>query len=239
MAIVKFSLLNPKTTGFSFVGYNDEDYNEVFFQTGVDKFGNPVKKRIKFKRRVEEFNDGKKMPIQFCPKDEKGNPIQMTEVEFIRDAPMCLKEGEERKRWHRYKELDYKKAAKVSNARAKEVFKAQSLIHNCEDDMLFNLSALFGYIGDDKEMQLDMCLKACEDNPSKVIEAAGKDDTEYRATLKELISKGIVARVGSLIEYKAPRAAKAITLGLDDDEAIVKMMKDKPLYLSLKKRLEK
>jgi hypothetical protein len=48
-----------------------------------------------------------------------------------------------------------------------------------------------------------------------------------------------VARVGSLIEYKAPRAAKAITLGLDDDEAIVKMMKDKPLYLSLKKRLEK
>ena len=60
-----------------------------------------------------------------------------------------------------------------------------------------------------------------------------------KAVLKDLLAKRIVEKRGTLLEYKAPRAAKAITLGLDEDEAVSKLMKDKPLYASLKKRLEK
>jgi hypothetical protein len=239
MAKVRFVLLNPKSAGFSFNSYNDKDYNEVFYQTGADNFGNPVKKRVTFKNRVESFDENQKVPARFCPKDEKDRPIQMTVVEFIRNSPFCLEEGDKRTPIHRIKELNSKKAAQISNSKDKDIFRAKSVIYNADANTVSNLSALFGYLGDDEDMRMETCLRACENNPNSVIDAAENDSTEYRAVLKDLLVKGIVEKRGTLLEYKAPRAAKAITLGLDEDDAVSKLMKDKPLYASIKKRLEK
>ena len=95
MAKVQFAMLNPNSAGFSFESYNDEDYNEVYFQTGFDKFQNPIKKRITFKNRVETFDENMKVPAHLCPLDEKGNPIQMNVVDFIRNSPFCLDSAQE------------------------------------------------------------------------------------------------------------------------------------------------
>jgi hypothetical protein len=239
MASVKFALLNPKSGGFSFDSYNDEDYNEVIYQTGVDKQGNPIKKRIQFKNRVEAFPEGMKVSAAHSPKDENGKVIsQMTLVDFIRNSPFCQQADEERKPIHRIKELDSKKAAQISNSKEKDVFRAKSVVFNADDTVLANLSALFGYLGKDKEIQLNTCLRACENEPQKVIDAAENDSTEYRAVVKEALEKGLFVKRGELIEYKPTKAAKVLTIGLDEDEAVSKLMKDKPLYNSLLKRIK-
>lgn len=240
MASVKFALLNPKSGGFSFDSYNDEDYNEIFYQTGVDrKSGAPIKKRISFKNRVEAFPEGKKVSSSFSPKDENGKVIsQMTLVDFIRNSPFCQAADEDRKPIHRIKELDSKKAAQINNSREKDVFRAKSVVFNADDTVLANLAALFGYLGKDNEIQLDTCLKACETKPERVIEAAENDSTEYRAIVNKALELGLFVKRGTLIEYKPTKAAKVLTIGLDEDEAVSKLMKDKPLYTSLVKRMK-
>ena len=222
----KFALLNSESGGFSFNSYNDDSHNPVFYITGKDQFGNNINKRITFKGRL--------LPVPNGQKDSQG----MLLVDFLRESPYCLQEGEDRTPIHRFKELDSTKAAQMKNSKDKLIFQAKGMIYNAEDDVLSNISAVFGYLGEDKEMKLSTCLDACESNPERVISVVDSDDTEYRATLSLLIEHGVVKRNGFLIEYKAPKAPKPITIGIDDDSAVNKLMKDKRLYDSLLKQLE-
>lgn len=210
-------MLNPNHGGFSFTTYHDEEGNEVMYQTGVDKYQRPVTKRTHFKGGQRQIN---------IPKNQKDYHGKMAYVDFIRNSPFC-EQSKIAGANPTFREIDIEKDAADTNADKKYKFLATSIVFNSTPEELRQLAFVFGYEGENVDLQTQCLLNQAEVNPLALVDASNANDTEVRALLKELISKDIVMVRGSLVEFKAKGTkGNAMLLGVDNDAAVSKLMSD-------------
>ena len=221
---VKFVMINPNHGGFSFTSYHDEEGNEVYYQTGVDKHQMPITKRVHFKAGQRQLN---------ILKTQKDLHRRMTYVDFIRNSPFC-ENSPNAGRKPTFREIDIEKDAVVNNEDKKYKYLATAIAFNAKGKQLKDLAVLFGYKGDNEDLQLQCLLNQSEVNPKALIDAEKAVDTECKVLLTELLDKEILKRRGTIIEW-AVEGSKTppLLVGLDDDEAVAKLMGDKKLKDSL------
>ena len=221
---VKFVMINPNHGGFSFTSYHDDEGNEVYYQTGVDKHQMPITKRVHFKAGQRQIN---------ALKTQKDLYKKLSYVDFIRNSPFC-ENSPNAGRNPTFREIDIEKDAVESNSEKKYKYQATSIVFEADPKELKGLAILFGYNGDNEDLQLQCLLNQVEINPRALVDAKGAVDTECKILLKDLIDKEIVKRRGTIIEW-AIEGSKTppLLIGLDDESAITKLMSDKKLKDSL------
>lgn len=217
-------MLNPNHGGFSFTTYHDEEGNEVMYQTGVDKYQRPVTKRTHFKGGQRQIN---------IPKSQKDYHGKMSYVDFIRNSPFCEQSSIAGAN-PTFREINIEKDALDSNTDKKYKFQAASIVFSSKPEDIKRLAYLFGYEGDNEDLQISCLLNQSEVNPRALIDASEANDTEARALLKELINKEILNRRGTIVEFKVKGTkGTPMLIGLDDDAAVSKLMSDEKLKKSL------
>lgn len=220
---VKFAMLNANHGGFSFTSYHNEDGNEVYYQTGVDKYQRPITKRVHFPSGVRVIS------IKKTVKDNTGRLL----VDFIRNSPFCRQSSIAGAR-PTFTEIDIEKDASDSNEDKKFKFVAQGVVFDADDESLKNLSILFGYDGDNKDLQVQCLLNQAEINPKALIDASESKDTECRALIRDLIKRKILTVNGTMIEFKVSGTkGEPILVGIDENAAVGKLMTDDKIKRSL------
>ena len=90
-----------------------------------------------------------------------------------------------------------------------------------------DLAVLFGYKGDNEDLQLQCLLNQCEVNPKALIDAEQAVDTEAKVLLTELIDK----EISDIIEEQYQRAIKLLE---ENKDKIEQERKRDPNYLKAK-----
>ena len=221
-----FQFLSPNGGGWSFNTYRDVDYNEQLIQIGVDRYQRPVAKRFAFKAGQTSLT------ISNTAKDINGRTWlqHFKESPFCQGSPLCP----DPKRAV-FKEINIAKDAEVFMDTERLQFQAKEIVFKCSDEQLQKLANLTSCFSGDKMVQQRAVLGFAQNNPEGLIEAYNGDDLEVKSLIKRYIAEGILIREGSLIKWRTEGRGKNLVVGVSEDEAIAKLMKDDKLLEGLKK----
>lgn len=205
-----FVLLNANLAGYSFDSYETIDGDLKYFSERKDQYGNPIKKRYKF---------SKSQRVIRVPAKKK------EEIEFLKNSPQCY--GSPNNNGHRimYKKLDDDGDATVAIDAIDQAVRAQAIALKLTGESLRDVAIICGAFGTSESVLKYKCLQYAQKNPDGFINIVV--DVEREKGTRSLVRRGLGEKVlvkkGDMISWKDT------TLGVDEDDAVANLLKDKKL----------
>lgn len=201
----------------SFDSYIDAKGERQGIQIGTEKnTGYPIFKRFHFTPDQEKI---------WIAKGAK------KEIKFLEESPFC--EGSELAgNQVFYKRLDITKDAKLANDLRKKRNKAITLAESLEGQDLKEMAVLCGTIVDVEDIQRNRVGSFAEANPDLFIVMYESPDRKAKSVLRAGIESGVVHLKGKMVMWMD------VMVGSDEDEAIVRLMKDQNLIAALDKAIK-
>lgn len=228
---------NPHFAPDAFSAYTDRETNMLMciYKGRKEKIGGvlvDVPHRWKFDSahrsiRVHK-NDRSLLPTTYL--DELGNEQTtfITSYDFLRKYPFCKGSPNGGADWT-FSELREHDDA-VTAVEAKQIqLKAMNAIMNLDKSGLKEMSALYAYFDTDDAKQRHYLLEKAGADPSEFLDLYDAPEKSAKALLAKAVSLQVVKRRGSIHTWEN------VTLGADEAEAIVKLMKDEDLMEALRK----
>jgi hypothetical protein len=213
---------------YRFDSYTDSEGNICEYHEGhIDpKSQQPVPVTFSFSRRH------KVMPVNVKAKgkDRFGNPI--TKLEYLLGHPEC--EGspnanEGQIAW--FKLMDAEKDVDIALEANELRRKAESEAANLSGDLLKSAAALYNEVGGSVKKQKFAVLQWAFHDPEGFLKVVESPDFKVRGFIRRALAAGVLQKQGTIIRWGS------VTIGIDEDDAIRKLLLDEDIMQSVKKLL--
>lgn len=225
---IYFVLLQSDTgkmnSGFGFRTYDDEEGNVMEYhdgKLGKDKLPEPTK--FQFSRRHRTMPVHKKA----SGKDKNGDTI--LRVDFLRNHPQCEGSPNARGATPKFKEMNSDKDIDIALEANKVRREAEELAANLTGEGLKNAAAMYGKIDGSAKAKKFVVMQAAFHDPEKFLATVNNEEFTIRGFIQRAIMLEVLNRVGYIIKFEN------VTIGIDEEEAIHTLLKDKDLFNSINK----
>lgn len=213
---------------YGFSGYTDLEGNIIEYHEGAinNKTGKPEPADMNFSRRH------KVMPVHVKAngKDRNGNFI--LKADYLRNHPECegSPNNEGQQCW--FKEMntdrDVDLALEASNMRRR----AENVAAGLSGAELRSAAALYNETSDSAKKQKFAVLQWAFHDPERFLKQIASDDFKIKGFIKRCLSHGIFEKHGTIIRWGS------VTIGIDEDDAVRKLLLDETTASAVKKLLE-
>ena len=229
-------------TSKSFTGYTDKKTGVLMqvFKGRKTKVGDnliDVPHRWKFDSahrsiRVHKNDRSTVATMVYDEALEKEVPMFIKSVDFLRGYPECKgsPNGDGGENWM-FSELKEHEDAVTANEAKKVQIDALNAAMNLEKSDLKEMSALYGYFDLDDEKQRHYLLEKAGSDPSTFLDFFKSPERSAKALLKKAVSLNVIKTRGTLHVWEDE------TLGVDEDAAVIRLMKDSEVSEALRKSI--
>jgi len=212
---------------YTFSGYTDLEGNIIEYHEGAinSKTGRPEPADFHFSRRHRA------MPVHKNAhgKDREGNRISKTK--FLRDNPECEGSPNNTGQQCWYKEMNTDKDVDIALQAGETRREAEGMAAALSGGELKSAAALYSETSDSVKKQKFAVLQAAFHDPEDFIKKISSDDFKIRGFIIRCLAHGVFTKSGTILRWGTT------TIGVDEDEAVKKLLLDEDVSRAVKKQL--
>lgn len=212
---------------YTFSGYSDIEDNIIEYHEGAINYktGKPEAADFHFSRRHRA------MPVHKNAhgKDRNGNYIK--KIDFLRGNPECEGSPNNTGQVCYYKEMNTDKDVDIALEAGETRRKAESMAADLSGNELRSAAALYKETSDSAKKQKFAVLQWAFHDPEGFMKEIGSDDFKIRGFIKRCLAHGVFVKQGTILRWGT------MTIGIDEDDAVRKLLLDEDTARAVKKNL--
>jgi hypothetical protein len=227
---VVFLFTSPSNRSFGFKTYTNELGQAVGFVNGYDKDKMPIYHRWRWDQ------DGSRLlPVHKNKTDQN----KLNAVEFLRNSPNCL--GSPRGTYSHtgeqmdvyFREVNEEKSAEIALDTEIKRMEAQNISLSVKGQEFVDLCALIGVINKEESIMRFALYDFAKNKPEKFMELYSDPVRQLKSLLRRGVELGVITKEGKMYSWEKH------FIGVDEDDAVLKLSKDEKLHKSIKANVDK
>ena len=214
-------------SNYGFKSYSKENGSIAEYHEGrVDRNGDAESYKVTFSRRHRV------VPVHKSASGKDRDGEKIMKVDYFRGHPECEGSPNANGRRPKFKEMNADKDIDIALEANKVRREAETLAANLTGENLKNAAALIGKVGGTQKSLKFAVMQAAFHDPDEFLAKVNDDQFKARGFIQRAIKQDVLKREGFIIKFGGS------TIGIDEDEAIHAILKDKDLYNSIDKLLK-
>lgn len=212
---------------YTFSGYSDLEGNIIEYHEGAvnHKTGLPEAADFHFSRRHRA------MPVHKNAHGKDRNGDRISKAKFLRENPECEGSPNNTGQQCWYKEMNTDKDVDIALQAGETRREAEQMAANLSGSELKSAAALQNETSDSVKKQKFAVLQAAFHDPEGFMKQVGSDDFKIRGFIKRCLAHGVFTKQGTILRWGT------VTIGVDEDEAVKKIILDEDTARAVKKQL--
>lgn len=212
---------------YTFSGYSDIEDNIIEYHEGAinNKTGKPEPADFHFSRRHRA------MPVHIRAHGKDRDGKYITKVDFLRNNPECEGSPNNTGQQCWYKEMNTDKDVDIALEAGETRRKAETFAAGLSGSELRSAAALYNETSDSVKKQKFAVLQWAFHDPDGFLTQISTDDFKIRGFIKRCLAHGVFTKSGTILRWGS------VTIGIDEDDAVRKLMLDEDTAVAIRKLL--
>jgi hypothetical protein len=212
---------------YTFSGYSDLEGTIIEYHEGAvnSKTGKPEAADFHFSRRHRA------MPVHKNAHGKDREGARISKIDFLRNNPECEGSPNNTGQQCWYKEMNTDKDVDIALEAGNTRREAEGIAAGFSGNDLKSAAALYNETSDSVKKQKFAVLQWAFHDPEGFLKQINTDDFKIRGFIKRCLAHGVFTKSGTILRWGS------ITIGIDEDDAVRKLLLDEDTAVAVRKLL--